>query len=298
MRGIERLAPRGRVLSFGTVNVAEADGPLTLKAELPVFVINLDRSPDRLELMLAEAQRAGLAFERFSAVDGRDALPDWLRPQFPKAANLSSGEVGCYASHLSVYRQITRNELAYAMVLEDDAMLADDLQSIVKEALSMAPKGWDYIRLSGHFKRAVYSIGPLPNRRHLVRHTLIPNTTAGYLISRGGAEKMLAPGLRLRPIDRDIKFAWLRNLDVFGVYPSPVSQRVDLPTTIANRQLLDYPANVDPGNSIASRLRGHFFTASKLGIAGHAACSRANIRLAIRRRLRKWESGIVPVVSA
>jgi glycosyl transferase family 25 len=92
------------------------------------------------------------------------------------------------------------------MVLEDDVILADNLLSTVKDALSMAPKGWDYIRLSGHFKRAVFSIGQLPNGRHLVRHTLIPNTTAGYLISRQGAEKMLAPSLRLRPIDRDIKF--------------------------------------------------------------------------------------------
>jgi hypothetical protein len=109
---------------------------------------------------------------------------------------------------------------------------------------------------------------------------------------------MLAPSLRLRPIDRDIKFAWLRNLEVFGIYPSPVSQRAHLPTTIANRQLTDSPANVDAGNGITSRLCAYLFTASKLGIAGYAACWRANVGLAIRRRLRISKSGIVPVVTA
>src|SRR5262245_12397808 len=256
---------RVRGLQYGATDVTDGDDAPNLEAELPVFLINLDRSPDRLELMLTEAQRTGLAFERFSAVDGRDALPDWLRPQFSDTADLSSGEVGCYASHLSIYQQIARNQLAYAMILEDDVILPDDLLSMVKDALSMAPKGWDYIRLSGHFKRAVYSIGPLPNGRHLVRHTLIPNTTAGYLISRQGADKMLAPSPRLRPIDRDIKFAWLRNLEVFGVYPSPVTQRAYLPTTIASRQLTDSPSNVDSERSITARLCAFLFTASKLG---------------------------------
>jgi GR25 family glycosyltransferase involved in LPS biosynthesis len=184
------------------------------------------------------------------------------------------------------------------MILEDDAMLADDLPSIVQEALSMAPLGWDYIRLSGHFKRAVYSVGRLSNGRHLVRHTLIPNTTAGYLVSRQGAEKMLVPSARVRPIDREIKFAWLRKLEVFGIYPSPVHQRADLATTITSRQLEDYPVTVDAGKGLASRFGAYRFTASKLGIAGYAACWWANVQLAMRRRLRKSKSGIVPVVTA
>jgi glycosyl transferase family 25 len=286
---------RGGVLSHGATDVGEAPA---VQGRLPVFLINLDRSSDRLEWMLAELQRSGLEFVRFSAVDGRDALPEWLRAQFPETAHLSSGEVGCYASHLSVYLQIARSALPYAMILEDDAMLADDLPSIVQEALSMAPLGWDYIRLSGHFKRAVYSVGRLSNGRHLVRHTLIPNTTVGYLVSRQGAEKMLVPSARVRPIDRDIKFAWLRKLEVFGIYPSPVCQRADLAATITSRQLEDYPVNVDTGKGLASRFGAYCFTASKLGIAGYAACWRANVELAMRRRLRKSKSGIVPVVTA
>ena len=37
---------------------------------LPVYVINLDRRPDRLEAITADLDRAGLAFERIKAIDG------------------------------------------------------------------------------------------------------------------------------------------------------------------------------------------------------------------------------------
>ena len=36
-----------------------------------VLVINLDRSPERLDAFGAEAARCGLAFERLPAVDGQ-----------------------------------------------------------------------------------------------------------------------------------------------------------------------------------------------------------------------------------
>ena len=38
---------------------------------MKAYLINLDRSPERLAHFSAQARRAGLAFERIAAVDGR-----------------------------------------------------------------------------------------------------------------------------------------------------------------------------------------------------------------------------------
>ncbi len=38
---------------------------------LPIYVINLDRRPDRLAAIAADLDRLGLPFERIKAVDGQ-----------------------------------------------------------------------------------------------------------------------------------------------------------------------------------------------------------------------------------
>lgn len=51
-------------------------------AQTPIFLINLDRSPDRLAFMQEQAERLGLKLERISAVAGTRGLPKWLAPRF------------------------------------------------------------------------------------------------------------------------------------------------------------------------------------------------------------------------
>ena len=100
-------------------------------SRVPIFLINLDRSPDRLSFMQKQAERLSLVFERIRGVDGVRGLPDWLIPQFLSsdgavASRMSNGEVGCYASHLVVFQEMVRRGLEAAIVLEDDVTLADD----------------------------------------------------------------------------------------------------------------------------------------------------------------------------
>lgn len=77
---------------------------------VPVMLINLDRSTDRLARMQREFDRAGVRFERFPAVHGTD-LPGSVRSYFCDASGrvispLPAGEIGCYASHLAIWQRI------------------------------------------------------------------------------------------------------------------------------------------------------------------------------------------------
>src|SRR5262245_10806925 len=90
-----------------------------------VFLINLDRSVDRLAHMQRQFDRLRMTVERLPAAEGLN-IPAWMRSEFKGPHQLSPGEVGCYASHLMVAHKIVAEELSHAVVLEDDAILDDD----------------------------------------------------------------------------------------------------------------------------------------------------------------------------
>jgi glycosyl transferase family 25 len=88
---------------------------------IPAIVINLDRSLDRLAHIKAEFARAGMAFERFSAVDGCE-LPAGVKPYFCDATGrlvspLTAGEIGCYASHLAIWQRIAAGRYGQATLV-------------------------------------------------------------------------------------------------------------------------------------------------------------------------------------
>jgi glycosyl transferase family 25 len=190
----------------------------------PVFLINLDRSPDRLARMRGEFKRAGLGFERFVGVNRTD-LPESVKPYFCDrsgriASSLRPGEIGCYASHLALWQRIaTGDHGAAVLVCEDDMTLPDGFGELIRAALTQAPQGWGLINLSGRTKRAVVPICQLTDSHHLVRFSRDPGSAAAYLISRDGARKLLRPGLRNRAVDQDVRRPWAFGIDTFGVWP-------------------------------------------------------------------------------
>lgn len=186
------------------------------------FLINLDRSPHRLAHMQAQADALGLMFERVPGIDGAANVPAWLADEFA-GTPLSSGEVGCYASHLICAKMIVEREMPFAVILEDDVELEPDFMSAALKAAYVAPVGWDYIHLSTRHKRPVVHVADI-NGRKLVQHTRLPVNTAAYVLSNAGARKWLKPRQRVRPNDMDVRYAWLDDLAVFGVFPSPASQ--------------------------------------------------------------------------
>lgn len=192
------------------------------------YVINLDRDTCRLAHMQAQARRAGLAFQRFPALEG-GRLPDALRNQFYASdgtlhePHLTAGEVGCYASHLAVLKLVA-NDLShpYALVLEDDVWLGEDLLLVITNAARCAPQ-WDIIRLCNRTKSVALPVESLPNNRELVRYWTVPNSLGAYLISRPGAKKFLgAHEQRTLPIDEDLRRPWRAGLNTFGILPPPV----------------------------------------------------------------------------
>ena len=84
-----------------------------------VFVINLDRHPERLAHM--RGQLRGIAFERISAVDGTKSQPT--------QKGLTRFELACLASHRDAWRQFLDGSEEHACFLEDDLHIRPDFDS-------------------------------------------------------------------------------------------------------------------------------------------------------------------------
>ncbi len=194
---------------------------------ISAFVLNLDSASARLAHISRQADRIGLALHRIPGVDGLN-VPAQLRPMFfdeasaTPASPLMPGEIGCYASHLLAYEQILEQGLDWALILEDDVLLGDDLIGTVRQTVSLLPASWDIVRLSSEPRRAVLSLARLRSGRHLVRYSKLPKQGGAQLVSASGARKLLAQGVRVRPVDADLRHGYLYGLDTFGVYPPPV----------------------------------------------------------------------------
>lgn len=176
--------------------------------------------------MRGELDRAGIAHERFSALRG-DALPMEIARYFPIGVDLSPGEIGCYASHLAIMREVVRGErLAPLLVLEDDVGLPADLDASLNELIAGLPATWDIVRLSYPTKLVTRPIAALSAGRNLVRYSRVPTTTGAYLISASGARKFLAERPRSVPVDHDLRHVWEWRLDTYGVSPPLIAHEV------------------------------------------------------------------------
>ena len=178
-------------------------------------------------------------FEFFDAVDGRSgdnaALPNysddycvrtWRRP-------LTQGEVGCFASHYRLWKRcLELNETI--IVLEDDIVIGNDFRESVEIAASLIDR-FDFIRLSGITDVRHQSIPlNLPAPWKIVRFQRGPMGTQGYVLSPSGARRLLEHAKRWNlPVDNYIDSFWQHGVLSFGLLPSPISVRFDIPSDIS-----------------------------------------------------------------
>lgn len=113
-----------------------------------VWVINLDRRPDRWELTKNRLNQININPKRFKAVDAQD-------PEIIKFySNLSPprrkiGEVACYLSHKKLWEHIYKLNIPYALIFEDDIIISPEIgRKDIKDALDES-LGFDIIFL-GH----------------------------------------------------------------------------------------------------------------------------------------------------
>lgn len=119
-----------------------------------LLCINLERSPERRADIAAQADALGLELEFVPAVDGRAMAPDdqelrrydaaWRR--WTWRSGLSAPEIACVLSHRRAVSRFLASDHRFAVVLEDDAVLAEDFERRLQPLLT-ADGRWTVVRL-------------------------------------------------------------------------------------------------------------------------------------------------------
>lgn len=195
---------------------------------LPVLLINLDGSVERLRKATQQLEAAGVSFQRLPAVDGRllpeserNRLAPWDRRAFFKP--LSPGEIGCYLSHLAALERIVTEGWPRALVLEDDFLLGPDFAAQLLDLLASGRPVPDIIKLEG-VRAGGECLARLSSGVRIISNRRPPSRTIAQLWSIEGARKFLAASRVLRrPVDVQLKHSWEGDMDVLYLDPALVT---------------------------------------------------------------------------
>ena len=169
---------------------------------IPAYVINLDRRPDRWETMSRNLARIGVAAERIPAVDARSLAHQELRkiergdtPFWRISLGSAAGMLG----HVNAINRLLESDAPAALVLEDDAELAQDTAMLL-QSVDWWPEDAKVVRLESSYpagRRWFMSApvwrptGKTPSGRDLHRLERWAADFAAYLINREGSEILL-----------------------------------------------------------------------------------------------------------
>jgi len=156
-----------------------------------IFVINLPHRADKRAEILAQGEKYRLPLEIFEAVNGSAFTDDKLKNlvhDYPACA-MTKGVIGCALSHLGIYKKIIDENIPIALILEDDAILREDLGEALRqlETIDGNERPSVYLFSSHYYK-------PRPLRRlddkHALHEFMDGSQGHGYAVNRKVAESL------------------------------------------------------------------------------------------------------------
>jgi GR25 family glycosyltransferase involved in LPS biosynthesis len=169
-----------------------------------VYVINMKSNPERMRAFMKAYGRCDLAGDhsviRHEGTVGKDqdlvqhvttkALKEILAAERTgyrtKHYQLTRGGIGCYLSHVSLWKKILKSDKDYAVIFEDDCVPALNMKQLMRDSVPHDP-GFDMCMLG-------YFCIECDGRPDMGRDTIGIYKFFGmhaYMISRRGIEKFL-----------------------------------------------------------------------------------------------------------
>lgn len=162
--------------------------------DFPVLYVNLDRSKERNEFMIAQQEHLGISevFERVTAIDGAGVDGDIDFP-YEIANKFNASEAACTLSHLSAIQRAWDEGWERVLILEDDASfeLFPYLGRSLNEYLDAIPEDWEFLSLHHSGERVAFEApDTFDDPESLVFKQQCWSCVA-YVVNRSGMKKAL-----------------------------------------------------------------------------------------------------------
>lgn len=242
-----KMSSKKRQGSEGYRNMQKMNDSLQ---EIPTFIINLPQSTDRKAFMKGQCDSIGISPIFIDAINGKNISESEVNKYCNQAVakkkigrELLLGEIGCALSHKKIYRKIADENIPYAIIFEDDAILEKDFSIVVKKIMA-APLSWELILL-GHYKdnlKGLKSPISLWYKHRITSKFLLGRLVDfgfgahGYLITLEGAKKLLRELEEVyMPLDHYTPDSNI--LNVYALSPTVVNVQDSLKTLIDSDQV-------------------------------------------------------------
>lgn len=158
---------------------------------MKIFVISMEKSKERRAIIAERLNQLGLSFEFYDAIDGHSLTESEiiLSTREPNYA-IERGEVGCSLSHLSVYAKMVALNISSALIIEDDAILSQELPCVLEQ---LEKRAYDKPLITLLTQTDQFIASPLLQLGNTYCvHRFIEGTGAyGYIINNKAAKKLI-----------------------------------------------------------------------------------------------------------
>ncbi|MCX7049960.1 MAG: glycosyltransferase family 25 protein [Candidatus Sumerlaeota bacterium] len=220
---------------------------------MKTFIINIAKDTKRRHFISRQMDKLKLEHEYFNAIVGKDLTTAELRRSYnhskamrTQCRDLTPSEIGCALSHIGIYRLILARRLPMALILEDDTVLSDEINTILgclQECMHSEHPMLTLLSPVHGTKGAARALGS----GHQMQPFSSGFFTNGYVITAAGARALVK---FLYPVG-DVADCWRRLqrhgvIDLYAVTP---------PLALQNREAFGSITSAEIGKFLKGRAR-------------------------------------------
>ena len=171
------------------------------------IIISLERAPERRERIQLQIDSLSLSHIIMDAVDGAKLSEEDLNKKICLPGGyrfgelFKPGEIGCTMSHIKALEIAIDKKWDYVIVLEDDVIIAEDIEKRIKLLFKILPADWDHVYLSGIPKIPPQASSILfPN----IQPSVFTECTHSMMINGGAFDKIIERLSRFETTTDDI----------------------------------------------------------------------------------------------
>jgi len=208
--------------------------------KMKIYVISLADAIQRRKNVEKQLTEADLDFSLFDGLRAKNGFSEYFNGydeyqyQINTGRKATEGEIGCYASHLALWKLcVDRNQPI--MIMEDDFHLKEHFVEAFHEVEKLINE-YGYIRLQTE-RRAKKKLVKQIGKFSLFYYTKMPHSLMCYAISPAIAKQFIAHSQILTaPVDVMIKKIWEHRQRLYGLTPYQVEEdRLSQMTNIHGR---------------------------------------------------------------
>ncbi|MGI4775321.1 MAG: glycosyltransferase family 25 protein [Janthinobacterium lividum] len=196
------------------------------------YLVNLDRSEGRRKYVMPSVKALAYPVQIVSAVDGKYLSDDEINQTtdidaYEHSSNYypSKGTIGCYLSHIKVWREFLNSDYKFAVIFEDDVSFDPVKLKSVIEQLQANAEYWDINSFEISHRGNPLTLKKLVDNYKLVVYSYKVSHSGAYIINRKAAKQLLEKSLPIRmPVDHYFTRSWELDLKFTGVEPRLVHQ--------------------------------------------------------------------------